>query len=799
MPGNDRSTMSDGKPRPQPSTFLWLLLILVAFALRAYRLEAQSLWADEGTSVALAPRSLVRIAQDASHDIHPPLYYFTLHFWAALAGTSAFAVRSLSVLYGTLLVVLTGLVSRRWFGRAAGLVAAGAAALSPFAIHYSQETRMYILVALLGAGSWYAFSRALQGEPRRWLAYWLLTLALLYTHYYAAALVVAQNLVWLILRFSAGHGVQQPEERAAPPRAHSPSPRDRQKTPDFIWVALQASVALLYLPWLWYSRTTLLNWPAISQPVTAPFIARETLRIFSLGPATPSGWSPWLWGFVVLVLAGLLLPVPCTARSRAPRLLAGLYFLVPPGLMVILSALDRPFYNPKFLLLALPGYHLLLGHGAAALGRRVSARRAALVPLAALTFLALAAVRPLHNEFTDPHFWRDDYRGIARTIAATAGPRDAILLNGPGQIEIFDYYFTGPQPRYPLPRTRPMDRQATLAELEAIAARSERLYAVLWAQQEGDPDGLIEGWLDEHGFKAGDRWFGNVRLAVYRFRPAADPRPVGARFGERTELVAAVADPTDVISGDIIALSLRWRAVVAPDARYQLFAQLLDPGNHIVGQRDTWPAAAPTDTWQAGEMHAGRVGVPVLPGTPPGDYCLVVGLYDAATGARLPLPDGSDALALTTIHVRAPAAPPTADTLDLTRRHGSSLGQVRLLGSRANKLGADHAPETPLRPGEPLAVVLFWQAEQAAPTLPPLMLQLEGPGQASWPWQPVEGRYPPAAWSTGEVVRDPQTFFLPADLPPGRYRLRILAPEHREIELGSITVVTPSRRAIPEP
>ena len=33
----------------------------------------------------------------------------------------------------------------------------------------------------------------------------------------------------------------------------------------------------------------------------------------------------------------------------------------------------------------------------------------------------------------------------------------------------------------------------------------------------------------------------------------------------------------------------------------------------------------------------------------PGDYDLLVGWYDPASGRRLPLPDGSDALRLTTI------------------------------------------------------------------------------------------------------------------------------------------------------
>jgi mannosyltransferase len=70
----------------------------------------------------------------------------------------------------------------------------------------------------------------------------------------------------------------------------------------------------------------------------------------------------------------------------------------------------------------------LIGHGAAALGRRLRAARLVL-PLATI-FFALAAGESLMNEWFSPRFWRDDYRGIAHEIGATAGPNDAILVMG---------------------------------------------------------------------------------------------------------------------------------------------------------------------------------------------------------------------------------------------------------------------------------------------------------------------------------------------------------------------------------
>ena len=94
---------------------------------------------------------MVQIAQDAAHDIHPPLYYWLLRLWTTVFGLSEFALRSLSAVLGTLLVLVIYGLGTRLFNRTTGLAAAFIAAIAPFQVYYSQEARMYILVALEGA------------------------------------------------------------------------------------------------------------------------------------------------------------------------------------------------------------------------------------------------------------------------------------------------------------------------------------------------------------------------------------------------------------------------------------------------------------------------------------------------------------------------------------------------------------------------------------------------------------------------------------------------------------------------
>ena len=135
-----------------------LSLILVAAALRLYRLEAQDIWGDEAFSIFLSQQPFhVVIAGGA--DTHPPFYPALLFFWLELVGSSAFATRALSAFVGTLTVPLIFVLAKRLSARpGVPWFAAILAAISPLMIYYSQETRMYELVAILSLASMYCLT-----------------------------------------------------------------------------------------------------------------------------------------------------------------------------------------------------------------------------------------------------------------------------------------------------------------------------------------------------------------------------------------------------------------------------------------------------------------------------------------------------------------------------------------------------------------------------------------------------------------------------------------------------------------
>jgi hypothetical protein len=100
------------------------------------------------------------------------------------------------------------------------------------------------------------------------------------------------------------------------------------------------------------------------------------------------------------------------------------------------------------------------------------------------------------------------------------------------------------------------------------------------------------------------------------------------------------------------------------------------------------------------------------------------------------------------------------------------FGPVRLLGYNLSKLGFEHLPEEPLRPGDTLHLTLFWQAVGRMQTDFTLALEFQdqaGHVVVSREVKPTGGAHTPTHWGNGEVVRDQQTLLLPADLPPSTY------------------------------
>jgi len=103
-------------------------------------------------------------------------------------------------------------------------------------------------------------------------------------------------------------------------------------------------------------------------------------------------------------------------------------------------------------------------------------------------------------------------------------------------------------------------------------------------------------------------------------------------------MTATSDSPANLSPGDSVCVILQWQALASIDTDYTVFAHIRNPIGEIVTQKDGPPAsgAYPTSLWEAGEVIKDDFTIP-LEQLEPGQYELVVGLYDPSTGKRLPV------------------------------------------------------------------------------------------------------------------------------------------------------------------
>jgi hypothetical protein len=131
-------------------------------------------------------------------------------------------------------------------------------------------------------------------------------------------------------------------------------------------------------------------------------------------------------------------------------------------------------------------------------------------------------------------------------------------------------------------------------------------------------------------------------------------QPVEASFSDLVHLLGYDLQPRDIGPGDRLALTLYWKALGRMDTSYTVFVHLIDDDGQIRAQRDAVPGQGdlPTTGWLEGEIVSDTYALDLDAGLPDGEYTLLVGLYDAATGARLPvLPSRTDHIRLTELQL----------------------------------------------------------------------------------------------------------------------------------------------------
>lgn len=618
-------------------------LILVAFALRIYRLDTQDLWGDEAFSISLSQMPLDQVIAGAA-DTHPPLYPFLLLGWLRLLGSTVFATRSLSAIIGVLIVPLIFVLAKRttastrvaWFS-------AIFATVSPLLIYYSQETRMYELVTLLALASTYFCLRLLsstQVSPVRAAAPYLVSTALaIYTHYSAFYILAAQNVFAFI---------QLRKKRAALAR----------------WIALQAFLVVSYIPWI-FVQTSFLSGKASARWDEFGWrgfemIFGKTLLAFSVGLTVDSPLAQVETILFLAVLALGIYEIFDLRRTSASLWLVLLCFSIPLIISFLVNPI-LPFFFERYILVALPAFYIVMALGLDNIARLEF--RAAL-GVAAL-FVGICAIS-LTNYYFNDAYAKGKYGQMMGYVTSHAQTGDVLVLNNPLQKPLYNYYAPPNLPSFFIPDGVPLEDPSSRAQLEKIARTHSRIWLVMFGNHaEYDPTDYLKHWLGANAFKSFFRGFVDADLTLYDMpHEPTVKKQVNATLGDGIKLLGFDLDRGQAQPGQTFELTLHWKATTPIAKPNVVFAHLIGGINPLTkspiwAQLDNEPVGGsrPTLTWKPDETIDDRYGLQIPDDTPPGEYMIEVGMYDLMTIARLPALDdkgnrlADDRILLTTVQV----------------------------------------------------------------------------------------------------------------------------------------------------
>lgn len=402
-------------------SYLVLLgIIALGVALRIPGL-GDSFYGDEGFSVMRDSAQLVT----ATEDRFRPVFFSLLYLWRQLGFSGEIGLRLLPLLFGLLQIPLAYAIGRRLGEARLARTFALLVAASPLLIEFSQELRMYSLVALLALLQvWLLLRLAERASWPRWLLFTLTALCGVYTHLH----------YWLFL---AGIAVTLLRLRKTLPLWKS-------------WSA-PAVTALLYLP-------NLANLQTFIERRGGDYLVHLPSALPKLFAALTVGFNYFALpdtDFVRVVgIAQLMANLPLAVLAHVPALIVLLGLLrlhrrwpLRPDLLLghelftlpvviaftATAATSQNWLQPKYIIFVAPFALLFIAQSYLALTARWL--RAAMV----LMWIAVVGVAQVHFADSREYGRRENWRAAAAYLRAEMNEHSALVVIR-GTNRLFTYY-----------------------------------------------------------------------------------------------------------------------------------------------------------------------------------------------------------------------------------------------------------------------------------------------------------------------------------------------------------------------
>ncbi|MCS6836880.1 MAG: hypothetical protein NZ750_12800 [Anaerolineae bacterium] len=556
-------------------------------------------------------------------------------------------------------------VGRLMGGWLAGLLAAAAWAFSPNITAHDMLALPDSLFFLTCAFTWWAGVRAWMSRSPRWLMVSLLAaIAAIYTKLWLLTIVVSPVLLALLIY--------------------------RARPFHWGWWAAYVLVSLLSAVNFW------INFRLLSLP-DRPFFAdrlwnverilNNTYHLFA--PLGPTRDAAWTWGITWLIAGAAAWGL---ARWRGWRTVPLIYV----GLLGLFLLFSLPLSSPVSYVAMGAGWRLrhILPLGIAALalwglaaqqiawliedglGRwRATARGWLAAPLVFLACTVpllswwIQGNRELIDTFAKPHlvnrvtYW-SDVNLPEEGDSLTLFPLESSLAS------LWERYwgaYAGSRPHWYFSEPMETIRASNPTELMArnfryIIVDSQDIVRAggeaRWQAFLGDAARLVKTFAPHPDFHDRLTRKPETPLTAYVYRLGNFDQTIEQTWGGQLRLLGldwwtdeGHLDSTSPHPGDNLSLRLFWAREATPTANYSVFVHLYPiDREEVLAQVDGPPAQPqrPTLTWDdPDEMYISEPLVLTLPNDlAPGDYRLVLGVYDYLTMQRLALPDGSTYVSL---------------------------------------------------------------------------------------------------------------------------------------------------------
>ena len=376
---------------------------VLALAVRTIDLGSKSVFADELASIRFAQLNWTAFWRlITGSEANMALYYVLLRFWIRISDNVAF-VRFLSVIPAVATVPVIYAIGKRLFSRPTAIIASLLFSLNTFDISYSQAGRGYSLAVFLVTLSGLYFVESVQeADNASAIGYVTASTAAWYAHFFACFVFLSQVVALLLPGVSRPVLVRQ--------------------------VRLMSWVAVLVTPLVLFAavhKTQPLFW--VQHP-TAP----EIYHFFTYlsGSGLKFGLS-----LVALLVAGSSWWLRARLREEQghswPFAFLTLWFLLPVGMVLLLSHW-KPVFSPRFLVISLPAFVLLVSEGLAGIRPRWAQYSITAV-------LVVSCLTALPSYYRAPGL--EDWRTAARYLEEQVAQPDAIVIADPAYRDIFEYSF----------------------------------------------------------------------------------------------------------------------------------------------------------------------------------------------------------------------------------------------------------------------------------------------------------------------------------------------------------------------